>query len=686
MKRCLFTICMLIIITGQASAGPYNITHLSAFYRSGQVFITWQNLPDTLNFYKVYRSKEAITSASQLSTATYLGYTNYTSSKDHQLSHHDGYDEFFSIDSGNTTLSPTTGLFVATTLEDGNYYYAVTVMKDGMEENLILPGINSLEKPVAEKVARPRPLFQQSRTLPYGTIAIYTLFTSMKFNAGLPLMNNAGYIATDFAVNSNPHSGLQPLRIKFHAGGSDFLSTGLVPSADEIVLNPEDYFPSGNNAAWWGSNENFDLFNDENNKVPPVTGIDYNYMHRSLNLLLDWAINSLPIDSNRIYLEGTSFGAIGAFFFAMTYPERIAAVKLTVGCFNLAFQNDSNKVCTLNTGNGNRITGDNRMGTVNTDLMSSLGYPVYNMLNGGWLAHHFAEKNFPFLYSINGKRDTMVGWTEKTMFYDSVNAYHLGGYYFFDNRTHGGSGSTWNDNNFNLFRYRKNLSYPAFSDCSINEDFGNGSAGSGASFGSVNGFLDWKDDISDSPSQWSATVFVRDLKQASGKIVQAPASCNVTVTPRRLQFFNPKAGDEIAWTVSHGDQVIQSGMLYYAGGLITLPGVSVFKDSVRISITNLTVQDSIGFNTTSLLTYPNPFSTKTSIRWELPSQGRCIISIFDIQGRRVKILQDQEESAGVHQVNWNGDDANGRPLPDGIYFVQLEAPGASQVKKMMVQR
>lgn len=686
MKRCLLASFLLLICTLKGVSGPHNVTQLSAFYRSGQVFITWQNLPDTLNYYNVYRSEYAITSPQQLSKAEYLGYTGFASAKDHQLSHHDGYDEYLSIDSGMSTLAPGTGLFVATTLKEGKYFYAVTVMKNGMEENLIIPGVNSLSSAVTEKVASARPVYQQSRAMPYGTVEIYTLFTSMKYSVDQPPMNRAGYFTTDIAVNRNPHAGLQPLRIKFHAGGSDFLTTGLVPAADEIVLSPEDFFPSVNNAAWWGSNENFDLFNDANNQLPPQSGVDYNYMQQSINIILDWVEMTMPVDTNRIYLEGTSFGAIGAFFFAMTYPERIAAVKLTVGCFNLAFQNDSNKVCTLNTGNGNRTTGDNRMGTVSAGLMSNLGYPVYNLLDGGWLAHNFEAKSFPVIYSINGKRDTMVGWTEKTMFYDSVNAYHLGGYFFFDNRTHSGNGSTWNDSNFDIFRYRKNASYPAFSDCSINEDAGNGSAASGALFGSVNGFLDWKDAVTESATQWSATVFIRDLKKSSGEIVKAPSSCNVGITPRRLQLFSPEAGDEIAWTVSHGEQIIQSGMLYYAGGSITIPDVTVFKDSVKISIVNLTQQDAIGFDTASMLIYPNPFSSTTSIRWEQTTAGKCTIRIFDIGGRWVSTLVDQEVDTGAHQVNWNGYDYSSRIIANGIYFVKMETQGVSLVRKLIVQR
>ncbi|HUM47980.1 MAG TPA: T9SS type A sorting domain-containing protein, partial [Chitinophagales bacterium] len=508
----------------------------------------------------------------------------------------------------------------------------------------------------------------------------------MKYAVDKPLMNKAGFVANDFALNRNNDTGNQPLRLKFHAGGTDFLSIGLTSLGNEMVLNPEDYFPAGNNSAYWGSNENYDIYNNENNETPPVSGTDYNYTHQAINLILDWAVSNLTIDSNRIYLDGSSFGSIGAFFFAMTYPERIAAIKLSVGCFNLAFQNDSNQVCTLNAGNGNRTTGDQRMGTVSSNLATNLGYPVYSMLNGGWLANHFNSKNYPVIYSINGKRDTLVGWTEKTMFYDSVNAAHLGGYYFYDNRTHGGTGSTWSDNNFDLFRYRKNNSYPAFSDCSANEDFGNGSAESGAPFGSINGFLDWKDQITDETSKWETTVFLRDLKESSGAIYPAPSSCTVSITPRRLQQFKVTAGDALAWTITHGNQVVQSGNLYYTGGLITIPDITVFKDAVKFSLINQTLQDSIGFTTSSIIVYPNPFAFSTNIRWELPSSGKCSVKIYDVQGRWISTLADGEQSEGIHQVTWNAENPGGAPVTTGVYLVRLETGTNSETKKIIVQR
>ncbi|MBX7109696.1 MAG: hypothetical protein K1X61_13675 [Chitinophagales bacterium] len=680
------TLAVFLLFLTLSTSGAATITQLSGFYHNGQVFLTWENVPDTLVYYKVYRSIIPITSSLQLQSCEYLGYTNFESSRDHNLSHHDKLIDYLSIDSGKTKLSADKGLFVATTLSNGSYYYAVTTLKNNVEETAVLPGANSLVQPIFESVAKPRPAFQQVRIISSQIVEIYTQFTSMKYSGDKLLMNKVGFVAMDFALNRNHSSGNQPLRLKFHPGGADFLSVGTVPFENEMLINPEDYFPCQSTSGFWGANENYDLYDASKNSIPPVTGINYNYTHQRLNLILDWAIAYLPIDSNRIYLTGSSFGSIGAYFYAMTYPERLAAVKLSVGCFNLAFENDSNEVFTLNTGNGNRIQGNNRFGTVSTNLETNLGIPTYYLLNGGWMAGSYSYKNFPVFYSINGKRDTMVGWTEKPMYYDSINTYHLGGYYFYDSRSHGGKGSTWSDDNFDLYRYSRNHSYPAFSNCSANEDYGNGSANSGASFGSVNGFLDWDENIEDMTHSWSVSIFLRDLSTSTGELIHAPTTCTVDITPRRLQQFAPAIGDTILWTVTRNQFIIQSGSFFYTGDPFTIPGVMVFSDVVKVGVVVKTITDTSERSVLSMVIFPNQVVNNANITWTVPYAGKYSMKVYDIDGRWVNTLVEGYEIEGLHNCIWNGDDFSGNPVSSGLYYVLLENGKCATISKCVVTK
>ena len=85
-------------------------------------------------------------------------------------------------------------------------------------------------------------------------------------------------------------------------------------------------------------------------------------------------------------------------------------------------------------------------------------------------------------------------------------------------------------------------------------------------------------------------------------------------------------------------------------------------------------------NRISLLqNYPNPFNASTLIRYVLPMQSHVTIGIFDILGRRVTTLLDEQQVAGYNQVAWNAADH-----PSGVYFFKLQAEKYIETKKMLL--
>jgi len=77
--------------------------------------------------------------------------------------------------------------------------------------------------------------------------------------------------------------------------------------------------------------------------------------------------------------------------------------------------------------------------------------------------------------------------------------------------------------------------------------------------------------------------------------------------------------------------------------------------------------------------YPNPFNPTTSIKYELPESGNVKIKIFDILGKEVVTLVNEEKSAGNHSVNFNAGD-----LSSGMYFYTLSTENTYRVKKMLL--
>ncbi len=84
--------------------------------------------------------------------------------------------------------------------------------------------------------------------------------------------------------------------------------------------------------------------------------------------------------------------------------------------------------------------------------------------------------------------------------------------------------------------------------------------------------------------------------------------------------------------------------------------------------------------------YPNPFNPTTQIRFSIPASQHVTLSVFDVLGRKIATLMDQEMTAGWHTVQWDGRDQTGRPVSSGIYIYRLTA-GEHQInRKMMLIR
>jgi hypothetical protein len=81
---------------------------------------------------------------------------------------------------------------------------------------------------------------------------------------------------------------------------------------------------------------------------------------------------------------------------------------------------------------------------------------------------------------------------------------------------------------------------------------------------------------------------------------------------------------------------------------------------------------------------PNPFNpaaTATTIRYALPKPERVILRVFDVRGRMIGKLVDMKQAPGWHEVSFEG-----RGIPSGIYFYQLQAGSYQEQRKMVVVR
>jgi len=81
---------------------------------------------------------------------------------------------------------------------------------------------------------------------------------------------------------------------------------------------------------------------------------------------------------------------------------------------------------------------------------------------------------------------------------------------------------------------------------------------------------------------------------------------------------------------------------------------------------------------------PNPFSSSTWINYTLPKAGKTTLSIYNVRGELVRILQNGHQQSGKHSVQWNAVNDNGNPVKSGIYFYRLQAEDFVETKKMFM--
>ncbi|MBD3403645.1 T9SS type A sorting domain-containing protein [candidate division GN15 bacterium] len=84
--------------------------------------------------------------------------------------------------------------------------------------------------------------------------------------------------------------------------------------------------------------------------------------------------------------------------------------------------------------------------------------------------------------------------------------------------------------------------------------------------------------------------------------------------------------------------------------------------------------------------YPNPFNPTTYIEFSIPQAGHVRLDVFNVLGRRVRTLLDDELSAGMHRVMFDGRSETGGQLSTGVYLYRLSTESYTESKKMLMMK
>ncbi|HMB94360.1 MAG TPA: FG-GAP-like repeat-containing protein, partial [Rhodothermales bacterium] len=81
--------------------------------------------------------------------------------------------------------------------------------------------------------------------------------------------------------------------------------------------------------------------------------------------------------------------------------------------------------------------------------------------------------------------------------------------------------------------------------------------------------------------------------------------------------------------------------------------------------------------------YPNPFTEEATLTISLDASGPVRLAVYDVLGRRVRVLHDAVLPAGEHHITWDGRDKQGEHLAGGTYLLRLETASHRQTQSLV---
>jgi len=108
------------------------------------------------------------------------------------------------------------------------------------------------------------------------------------------------------------------------------------------------------------------------------------------------------------------------------------------------------------------------------------------------------------------------------------------------------------------------------------------------------------------------------------------------------------------------------------GGIAVFNGTGIIKKIVKPN-------NNVPGKIVLLQNYPNPFNPTTTINYSIPKSGLVTIKVYDVLGKEVRTLVNEEKTAGNYSVQFNGNN-----LSSGIYFYRMQSDNLSQTKKLIL--
>ncbi|HKQ59232.1 MAG TPA: FlgD immunoglobulin-like domain containing protein [Candidatus Eisenbacteria bacterium] len=186
-----------------------------------------------------------------------------------------------------------------------------------------------------------------------------------------------------------------------------------------------------------------------------------------------------------------------------------------------------------------------------------------------------------------------------------------------------------------------------------------------------------------------------DRYEVAGWSVDPPAGNWLTLHETRdgrivLGMLDIRGGNELA-VLDHSVFTLRLRLKPGAapGGTVTaVEGAFSGPDGVTLEVDLGTPSQIIPGGVASVLgrNRPNPFSSETRFTLDVAEAGNAVVGIYDLRGRAVKVIHRGALAAGPQEFAWDGRDADGRAVPEGVYFYQASVGGKALARKLILRR
>ncbi|RLD36553.1 MAG: hypothetical protein DRI73_00475 [Bacteroidetes bacterium] len=169
----------------------------------------------------------------------------------------------------------------------------------------------------------------------------------------------------------------------------------------------------------------------------------------------------------------------------------------------------------------------------------------------------------------------------------------------------------------------------------------------------------------------------------AGALREANLVGNQTESPVIYTRFFKKVANVMQ--LSEGEETGETGLDSDGDGISyiseqgeNLPPVFATEATLDLTVTGIFDFHKADNNDFGLRNYPNPFTSETSIEFEIRETADVKLDVFNVAGQKVERILNERISSGIHVIHWNASN-----LPAGIYYYKLSNGENTSVKKTM---